>query len=145
MYVYRTYFNLEYPVTDFEEARGYLTEEDMTKYLKDDSRIDASVRDAVVKIEWVLKYEQSGYIELQTNKELTATELKSISEWVSGQNSDGLGEGFEQQDFACYDVDEDGEPIDQRRAWDYEGETETVMASFDWQSNNYLFEFVRNE
>lgn len=145
MYVYRTYFNLEYPVIDFEEARSYLTDDDMTKYLKDDSRIDTSVKDAVVKIEWVLKYEQSGHIELYTNREMTEQELKSISDWVSGQNSDGLGEGFEQQDFACYDVDEEGEPIDSRRAWDYEGETETVMASFDWQTNEYIFEFIRSE
>ena len=145
VYIYRTYFNLDYPVLDINEARDYLGADSMEKYLKSDTRIAEDIRNAVVNIKWILTTEMSGHIDLVTSKELNDTELKSISDWVSGQNSDGLGEGFEQQDFACYDVDEDGDPIDSRRAWDYEGETETVMASFDWQTNEYIFEFVRSE
>lgn len=145
MYIYRTYFRLTNPVIDIEEARNYLTEDDMATFLKSDSRINQSVRNAITKIEWILKDEDSGYIELTTNKDLSTAELKSISDYVSGQNSDGIGEGFEQQRFACYEIDENGEPIDSRRAWDYEGELEEIMASFDWKTNEYIFDFVRKD
>lgn len=138
MYTYRTYFKLTACVNDLSAAQDYLTEDDMTQYLKDDNRISEDVRNAVEKIEWHLKDEDSGNIELTTNRALSATELKPISEWVSGQNSDGLGEGFEQQSFACYeDEGLDGYDGDD---WD----NECIMASFDWQSNEYIFEFISN-
>ena len=139
MYIYRTYFKLTACVNDLSAAQEYLTEDDMTVYLKDDSRISEKVRNAVEKIEWILKEEDSGFIELTTNEALSATELKEVSEFVSGQNSDGLGEGFEQQDFACYE-DEGLEGYE-----DSDWDNESIMASFDWESNDYIFEFVRND
>ena len=145
MYIYRTYFKLVEPVIDLNEAREYLTEDDMVQYLKGDDRQDPNTTKDVTKITWILQDEQSGYIELEATRELEDYELSKISDWVSGQNSDGLGEGFEQQDFACYDIDEDGYPIDSNRMWDYEGETETVMASFDWHSNQYKFELYKKD
>lgn len=139
MYVYRTYFTLVACVNDLSAAQEYLTEDDMTVYLKDDNRIPEDVRNAVEKIEWHLTDECSGNIELQTNRALSADELKPISEFVSGQNSDGLGEGFEQQEFANYE-DEGLEGYDESD-WD----NEWIMASFDWKTNEYIFEFVRND
>ena len=139
MYVYRTYFTLVACVNDLSAAQEYLTEDDMTVYLKDDNRIPENVRNAVEKIEWHLTDECSGNIELQTNRALSADELKPISEFVSGQNSDGLGEGFEQQEFANYE-DEGLEGYDESD-WD----NEWIMASFDWKTNEYIFEFVRND
>ena len=136
MYIYRTYFKLTACVNDLSAAQEYLTEDDMTVYLKDDSRISEKVRNAVEKIEWILKEEDSGFIELTTNEALSATELKEVSEFVSGQNSDGLGEGFEQQDFACYE-DEGLEGYE-----DSDWDNESIMASFDWESNDYIFEFL---
>lgn len=147
MLIYRTYFKLTNPVIDLNEAIEYLTEEDMTVYLKDDRRIAQHARDEVQSIAWILTDEESGYIELNSNSGLSVDELYSISEWVSGQNSDGLGEGFEQQPFAFYEVDEYGERIDSRYYYDEDelGDTSYVSASFDWQSNEYIFEFVREE
>lgn len=139
MYIYRTYFKLTACVNDLSAAQEYLTEDDMTVYLKDDDRISEKVRNAVEKIEWVLKDEDSGYIELTTNEALSATELKEVSKYVSGQNSDGLGEGFTQQSFAYYE--DEGLEGYAESDWD----NETIMASFDWQSNEYIFEFVRND
>lgn len=128
MYTYRTKFNLINPVCDFEAAYEYLNEDDMSTYLKSDSRIDSYVQDSVESITWILVTEDSGYIELQTTNKLSSEQLKSISDWVAGQNSDGLGESFEQRDFASYEDEYN----------DY------VMASFDWQTNDYLFELVSN-
>ena len=136
MFTYRTYFNLTNAVNDFEEARKYLTEDNMTVYLKGDSRIPEDVRSAVDNIVWILKDIASGYIELTANRSLSTQELESISKFVSGQNSDGLGEGFEQQDFAFYE--DEGLVGYEGEEWD----NEMITASFDWQTNNYLFEKV---
>lgn len=136
MFTYRTYFNLTNAVNDFEEARKYLIEDNMTAYLKGDSRIPEDVRSAVDNIVWILKDIASGYIELTANRSLSTQELESISKFVSGQNSDGLGEGFEQQDFACYE--DEGLVGYEGEEWD----NEMITASFDWQTNNYLFEKV---
>lgn len=136
MFTYRTYFNLTNAVNDFEEARKYLTEDNMTTYLKGDSRIPEDVRSAVDNIVWILKDIASGYIELTANRSLSTQELESISKFVSGQNSDGLGEGFEQQDFAFYE--DEGLVGYEGEEWD----NEMITASFDWQTNNYLFEKV---
>ena len=40
-----------------------------------------------------------GCITVQTAGPLTEDEEQDLKEWISGQNSDGLGEGFEQQEI----------------------------------------------
>lgn len=145
MVVYRTYFKLTNCVLDFEEARKYLIEDTMKQYLQNDSRCSTDTYSKILSIEWILKDENSGYIELKTTEELSTEELNKLSDWVRGQNSDGIGESFEQQDFACYEIDEDGEILDSRYSCDYEGEVEEVMASFDWNSNNYIFELISDK
>ena len=138
-FIYRTDFNLKYCVTDFYAAREYLTEDDMTKYLKD----SINFGDAIDYIVWILTEIDCGHIDIRANRELTEAELNEVSDWVRGQNSDGLGEGFEQQWFAeIYDeckyteYDEEG--------YSYtETEREYVgMASFDWETNEYKFKLV---
>ena len=114
--IYRTNFKLAAPVTDMNKANNYLHEEDMTQF------IDSDLEDCVMHIEWNLIDNEQGYIEVRTNDVLSIDDSKKISEWICGQCSDGLGEGFEQQDFAFYMDDE----LD-----DY------VCASFDWQTNDY--------
>lgn len=136
MYIYRTYFKLTACVNDFDEAAKYLKEDNMVQYIKGDITVPEDVQTSIISIDWILKELDSGYIELKTNKALSAKELESISEWVSGQCSDGLGEGFEQQDFANYQ-DEGLSGYDESD-WD----DEWIMASFDWQTNKYIFEFI---
>jgi len=108
------------PVRDVEKASAYLTADQMTDYLLDDYEVLKSARDRVFQIEWQLSTATAGNIVLVSKKPLTDTELDSIANWVMGQNSDGLGEGFEQQPFACYlnddeyeaDLEETGENLD---------------------------------
>lgn len=141
-YTYETKFNLTNPVNDFDAASDYLSEDDMTEYLKDDIEYESGRGncdidpETIEHIEWILKDDQSGKVVLDTTSELTDPQLKYISQWVSGQCSDGIGEGFEQQSFAeIYDVDEWGDPIDDT----YD------MASFDWETNNYPFKLVKTQ
>lgn len=137
MFKYRTNFNLIADVRDLDAAQEYLTEDNMAEYLRDSLDDSCSyfnipmghLRDKVISLEWHLESSDSGYIELCTKTEFTPEELAQISEWVGGQNSDGLGEGFEQQDFANYEDD----------SYDDEEEEHWVMASFDWKTNKYIF------
>ena len=133
---YRTNFNLVAPVRDIEKANKYLQEDNMTEYLPDwchevEYNGDFGDRKVVENIEWTLDTESTGHIDLIACRDLSEDELVKISEWVSGQNSDGLGEGFEQQPFASYYDDECDDEDDYEDSY--------VMASFDWETNDYHF------
>ena len=124
---YKTNFRLTRDVTDFEAAKKYLTEDDMTKYLLDRLNSDNMPKEEIAKvigIEWILETPRKGYIMLTTNDYLSEETLDYISRWISGQNSDGLGEGFEQQYFA--------RSISGR-----------AYASFVWQQE-YKFKIIEN-
>lgn len=140
MYTYRTYFKLTAPVIDFEAAREYLIEDEMVVYFNEDSRRPSSLQGVVISIDWILRDEESGYIEMKSTRELETKELEFISDWVRGQNSDGLGESFEQQDFACY-VSNENDDFD----YDEFEDEDWIMASFDWLTNNYIFVLVNSD
>lgn len=160
--IYRTDFRLSAPVNDIKGARNYLREDDMTSYLIDE--IDAAQDEEnsyrskgfigldsslILSLKWELTDERHGYVELETKEPLTEKQLESVSDFVSGQNSDGLGESFEQQEFAeCFDeegydaamerYEEDGEC--------YPSEDEyRSYASFDWNTNKYIFSEVKEK
>ena len=110
--IYRTEFTLSAPVTSIDEANAYLQDDEMAKYLIDNLHDDrentpetvlASISpENIVALTWTMVDEKSGHIDLETNKALSPEQLYAVSQFVSGQNSDGLGEGFEQQSFAEY-------------------------------------------
>lgn len=91
---YSREFSMESPVNDFEAANEYLKEDDMTQYLPE------NLKEKIAKVEWELDDESSGHIKIETYKELNEEEENELKSWIDGQNSDGLGEGFEQQEFA---------------------------------------------
>lgn len=110
-YLYKTDFNLTDVVRDFEEARKYLVSDNMTPFLLEDNRSNGC-EDKILHIEWLLTDINKGHVDLVTSEPLTEEQLLKVSNFISGQNSDGLGEGFEQQEFA---------------------------SSFDWAYNSYSF------
>ena len=137
MYTYRTYFKLTAPVIDYEEARGYLSEDTMVNYLKNEPFVlNGPLNGQLISIDWILRDTESGYIELQTNRELTNDELDHISSWIRGQHSDGLGEGFTQQSFACYPAEDYEDEYLDEDDYDY------TIADFDWQTNDYKFDLI---
>lgn len=104
----------------FGEADAFLRADDMAQFL------DEHLREKVTKVEWNLDGTDGGTIDVEAKEELTPDELAELSDWIRGQCSDGLGESFEQRDFAqIYDYDDWGDE-------DWVG-----MISFDWESNNY--------
>ena len=56
----------------------------------------------VLLADWNFEYLNNqlyGKVEVQLTEPLTPEEKDCLKNWISGQNSDGLGEGFEQQDI----------------------------------------------
>lgn len=118
-------------------AQQYLTDDDMTQYLDD------SIAGVVGHIEWRLDGDGHSWSVLAIcSRDLTDDELRELGEWIGGQNSDGLGEGFEQQDFAWEDDESEcGECFGCENGWDCEDERGR-MISFDWEKNEHKFERI---
>ena len=58
-----------------------------------------SVQKKLISAAWSVKKmnnELYGYVEIRLREELTDNERESLKYWIPGQNSDGLGESFEQ-------------------------------------------------
>jgi hypothetical protein len=140
------------------QAQEYLHEDDMAKYVS----ANADLEGVLEWIVWDLASDGHHWtVTAVTTRELSGDELKRLSSEVSGQNSDGLGESFEQQPFAEIDEEDteedcgvcggsgagpDAEPdeycincggdgVVYRDAWG--------MISFDWESNDCAFERVK--
>jgi len=90
------------PVNDVAAAISYLTEDEMVKYLDG--------LPTVMDLRWDLKQDGESYeVIALSSSELDDTEISDLTEFVRGQHSDGLGEGFEQQDFADHFDELEGE------------------------------------
>lgn len=120
-------------VNDVAAAQAYLAEDNMTRYLED-------VAPSVLDIRWELDADGHNYRVIAiSHRELTLKENEELTEWVRGQHSDGLGEGFEQQDFATDEEPEEPEyDEDDESTWC--GDMDQFdMVSFDWKTNRSLF------
>lgn len=118
MTTYRVTGSLTQPVNDLQSANSYL-DEPMADYIK---YCDEALVGVVLYVRWELTDEASWLVTLVTSRHLTDEESTALSEWISGQNSDGLGEGFEQQPFAEHEGDD-------------EDDDDWSMSSFDWKTN----------
>lgn len=132
---YRTGGTLTNPVNDLTAAQAYLSDDDMTAYVKYASH--PALQEVVHHIEWRLLTESTWQVTVVTDRLLTDEESTALSGWISGQNSDGLGEGFEQQHFAEHGYDEDYEMSRFEHDEDYE------MSSFDWETNKCLLVLIK--
>lgn len=112
--------NGELAPENFGQADAYLQSDDMKQY------VDEPLRQKLISVEWNLAGTDEGTIDVEANQELTDDELAELSDWIKGQCSDGLGEGFESCEFAqLYDYNPWG------------GEEWVGAVNFDWRRNNY--------
>ena len=75
-----------------------IDENNMAEYFDGNNGVSEKLRSA----EWGFERrngELYGCITVQTAGPLTEEEEQDLKEWISGQNSDGLGEGFEQREI----------------------------------------------
>lgn len=79
----------------YEEARDYLYEDNMAQYLTPEE----DPLGIITEIRWNLTKNQSGLIIVTSLASWPRWYFSLLNNFTDGQNSDGLGEGFEQQDF----------------------------------------------
>ena len=122
--IYHYPFKLEYPVNEDEiwGAAEYLARENMARYY------DGKARDHIESIRWRLVSFDDGYVETVTTQALTDDELDELWSFIEGQNSDGLGEGFE-QNFSSTFFNEESE------------EEDSLMCRFQW--NKYTVRDIK--
>ena len=91
--IYRPY--IEHALTEYQGK-----DSDMARYF--DSYYSETASKKAKHIWWGFEQANNrlfGKVEVALTEELTAEETEIIKDWITGQNSDGLGEGFEQREF----------------------------------------------
>lgn len=93
--------------TDYILANMNEVETELQKYtsLDDINMVEyydenSSIKDKLVSMDWEIREINDtpyGYVNVVLNAPLNDSEVDELKDWISGQNSDGLGEGFEQR------------------------------------------------
>lgn len=86
-----------------KEFDKFYCDEDMTEYFD-----DGELKEKIHGIFWniiVIKEELVGKVVvlIDDNQNLSKDEIEEIKDFIEGQNSDGLGEGFEQREIRTHD------------------------------------------
>lgn len=127
--IYGCPFRLTNPVNDIRKAQKYLDEDH--KGMLDIFNRDTDEygdNDPIIDWRWYLKDDTSGYFLYQTYRNLSDVEIENLGDATLGQASDGLGEGFEQQNFAHYEIKHNEGSYDD----EYE---DIIVASFNWEDH----------
>ena len=88
-----------------------------------------------------------SWTEVTANRELSEMEKEALLDYLSGQFSDGYGEGLEQQEFTSYTDTDVVEEWDEEEQETYMEEVETRVDMYLhlWQPKNFKIEFVDYE
>ena len=101
-YTWSIEFELTGNVNDFDLAKEYLLEDTMLNYYS------GIAKKYIRAIDWVLQTPHSGKIFIRGQLSYMSDRLaEQLLSFINEQNSDGLGEGFEQQEFAEIDLGND--------------------------------------
>ena len=126
-------------------------DDELSQYLHENAGWEKANLFGVVTEIWVGVKNIEGtlysWTEVTANRELTEIEKEALLDYLTGQFSDGYGEGLEQQEFTSYT------DIDVVEEWDEE-EQETYLEDVEtrvdmylhlWQPKNFKIEFVDYE
>lgn len=94
----------QWAIEDALEADSATDEMDMAEFFNDDAGIKAKLVSARWGVE-AYRGRLFGRIECSLKEKLTDAETEILTGWISGQNSDGYGEHFEQQAIDTEDGD----------------------------------------
>ena len=109
-------------------------DDELAQYIHEDGERDSQIYGVVTDIRVNVKNIKGtlySWTEVTANRELTEIEKEALLDYLTGQFSDGYGEGLEQREFNSYTETAESEE------WDEE-EQETYMAEYDFQVDMYL-------
>lgn len=120
--------------------------DELAQYIRDDSIIYGVVTEIWVGVK-IIKGHMCSWTEVTANRELTKAEKLELLDYLTGQFSDGYGEGLEQQEFLCYNeaetLDEWDEEEQEFFPCDYEVNVSCYLHLWQWES--FMLEFVEAE
>ena len=103
IYIYKAKFYFSNRLVNEYDAQKYLNDDDYTTYIKQ-STLTKTLRLKIKNIKWILTSVLSGYIEVQSYGELSEQENEELLQWCSDFQVNELNDGFENQAFANYNV-----------------------------------------
>lgn len=125
-------------------------DDELSQYIHESGERDGLLYGVVTEI-WVNVKNIDGklysWTEVTANRELNESEKEALLDYLSGQFSDGYGEGLEQHEFNSYTDTDVVEEWDEEEQETYMEEVETRVDMYLhlWNSKNFNLEFVDYE
>ena len=126
-------------------------DDELSQYLHENAGWEKANLFGVVTEIWVNVKNIDGtlysWTEVTANRELTEIEKEALLDYLTGQFSDGYGEGLEQLEFNSYIETEESEEWDEEEQETYleDVETRVDMYLHLWQPKNFHLRFVNAE
>ena len=117
--------------------------DNLADYLHEDDIIYGVVTEIRVDIN-IINGRMCSWTEVTANKQLTDEQKTELLDYLSGQFSDGYGEGLEQQEFITFTDTEYEETWDEDEQANYTEQYDVEVSCYLhlWQSHDFKLEFV---
>ena len=137
----------DYCLSEYSEEIEELFKDDneLAQYIWEDEPIYGVVTEIRVGVK-IIEGSMYSWTEVTANRELNESEKENLLDYLTGQFSDGYGEGLEQHEFFTETDYESYEEWDDEEEEYYEAEYEyTTWHYFHlWQAKNFKLEFVED-
>lgn len=96
--------SLSHPILNRKMTQDYIDQVDMLDIMKNyRGESFAEERQSLTRFQWVVTSADTIDVTVESTKELSPEFIQELNSEIDFQNSDGLGESLEQQDFAWSD------------------------------------------
>lgn len=125
-------------------------EDELAQYIWENGERDSQIYGIVTEI-WVgvrvIEGSMYSWTEVTANRELTESEKEALLDYLTGQFSDGYGEGLEQHEFTTYTEWETVDEWDDEEEEFYPNDYEVKVYCYLhlWQTENFKLEIVKME
>ena len=121
-------------------------DDELAQYIHEDGERDSQIYGVVTDIRVNVKNIKGtlySWTEVTANRELTEIEKEALLDYLTGQFSDGYGEGLEQREFNSYTETDVVEEWDEEEQETYMEEVETRVDMYLhlWNSKNFNLAF----
>lgn len=137
-----SYELLEY-FDDIKELFTRDSADELAQYMWEDEPLYGVVTEIWVDVK-IIDGMVYSWTEVTAERELTETEKKCLLDYLTGQFSDGYGEGLEQREFTTYTDTEECEEWDEEEQEYYTDEYDVTVSCYFhlWRSKEFKLEFV---
>lgn len=129
-----------------DDIESLFDDNELAQYIDEDRHkaIYGVVTEILVGVK-VIDHNLYSWTEVTATRELTESEQKELLDYLSGQFSDGYGEGLEQQRFTSYSDTATSEEYDEETGEHYEDEYPITVDCYLhlWNSNEFELKIIK--